>query len=269
MQRRGDSGNWSLPGGIMEVGETLGECAVRETREETGLDIAITGLLGIYTDPQHVIAYANGEVRQEFAVVYYGRVTGGEIAESDESTEVRFMLYLQSEPPDWTALFDECRAEAFHLEVGDVYAVPTESERFRRFLEGEPALPDEHKNRWNDLIRETTRRGVVVGRVRVVTVPHTDYHRWLLSVTDTNTAAGEDIRYVLRHLAGEVPPDDWWLLDNERVVYNMVGADRKPAGLAVTADAGIVGYCRSVKERLWASAIPYGEYVGRARATDG
>ncbi|MFB7719553.1 NUDIX domain-containing protein [Nocardia sp. NPDC056100] len=91
MQRRGDSGNWSFPGGIMEVGETLEECVVRETREETGLDIEITGLLGIYTDPAHVIEYADGEVRQEFAVVYYGRVVGGDIQVSHESTAVRFL----------------------------------------------------------------------------------------------------------------------------------------------------------------------------------
>ncbi|MEV0360319.1 NUDIX domain-containing protein [Nocardia sp. NPDC050697] len=97
MQRRGDSGNWSLPGGIMETGETLGDCAVRETHEETGLDIAITGLLGIYTDPEHVIAYTDGEVRQEFAVVYYGRVIGGEISVSHESTEVRFIAPVDLE----------------------------------------------------------------------------------------------------------------------------------------------------------------------------
>ncbi|MBO0853902.1 MAG: NUDIX domain-containing protein [Nocardia sp.] len=91
MQRRGDSGNWSLPGGIMELGETLENCVIRETREETGLEIEITGLLGIYTDPAHVIEYADGEVRQEFAVVYYGRVTGGEIRVSSESTSVEFL----------------------------------------------------------------------------------------------------------------------------------------------------------------------------------
>ncbi|MFD4460028.1 NUDIX domain-containing protein [Nocardia sp. NPDC058480] len=91
MQRRGDSGNWSLPGGAMEIGETLEECAVRETKEETGLDIEITGLLGIYTDPEHVIEYGDGEVRQEFAVTYLGRFLGGEITISSESTEVRFV----------------------------------------------------------------------------------------------------------------------------------------------------------------------------------
>ncbi|MBL1073447.1 NUDIX domain-containing protein [Nocardia sp. 2] len=91
MQRRGDSGNWSLPGGIMEIGETLEQCVIRETKEETGLDIEITRLLGIYTDPAHVIEYADGEIRQEFAITYYGRVIGGEIEVSDESTAVRFI----------------------------------------------------------------------------------------------------------------------------------------------------------------------------------
>lgn len=75
----------------MEIGETLEECVVRETKEESGLDIEITGLLGIYTDPEHVIAYADGEIRQEFSVTFYGRVCGGQVAVSDESTEVRFV----------------------------------------------------------------------------------------------------------------------------------------------------------------------------------
>lgn len=91
LQRRTDSGNWALPGGTMDIGETLDQCIVREVKEETGLDIEITGLLGIYTDPQHVIAYTDGEVRQEFNITYYGRVSGGDLAVSDESTDVRFI----------------------------------------------------------------------------------------------------------------------------------------------------------------------------------
>lgn len=171
------------------------------------------------------------------------------------------MLYLPNDPPDWASLFRGCKADAFHLEVRDAYAVPSESERLRRFMDGEPALPDEHKDHWIELMRETAARGVRVSRVRVVTEPHTDYHRWLLSVTGSNVYAGEDIRYVPRHIAGDVPPDDWWLIDNARVVYNLVSEAGKPAGLAVTTDPAVVGYCREVRQRLWEMSTPYREYV--------
>ena len=65
--RRSDNDNWALPGGAIDLGESLVQAAVRETREETGIDCEVTGLVGIYTDPRHVILYtSNGEARQEF-----------------------------------------------------------------------------------------------------------------------------------------------------------------------------------------------------------
>ena len=91
MQRRADSGNWALPGGAMEMSESLADSVIREVREETGYDIEVTGLVGTYTDPRHIIAYTDGEVRRQFNICYTARITGGDLAVSGESTEVRFV----------------------------------------------------------------------------------------------------------------------------------------------------------------------------------
>lgn len=90
--RRTDNGNWAMPGGGVELGESLSQAAVRETREESGVECEITGLSGIYTDPGHVILYtSNGEVRQEFSIVLTARAAGGQPAPSDETSEVRWV----------------------------------------------------------------------------------------------------------------------------------------------------------------------------------
>jgi 8-oxo-dGTP pyrophosphatase MutT (NUDIX family) len=91
LQRRTDSGLYALPGGTMDFGESLPATAVREVQEETGLDVEITGLVGTYTDPRHVIAYSDGEVRQQFNVCFLARVIGGSLRISDESTDLRFV----------------------------------------------------------------------------------------------------------------------------------------------------------------------------------
>ncbi|MFG1997786.1 NUDIX domain-containing protein [Spirillospora sp. NPDC048911] len=89
---RTDNDNWALPGGAIDLGESVAQAAVRETKEETGIDCEITGLVGIYSDPKHLIHYtSNDEVRQEFSIVLTARATGGDPKTSDESRAVRWV----------------------------------------------------------------------------------------------------------------------------------------------------------------------------------
>src|SRR5438093_13780789 len=62
---RRDNQLWALPGGTMDIGETIEQTAIREVKEETGVDIEIVRLVGIYSDPHHVIEYSDGEIRQQ------------------------------------------------------------------------------------------------------------------------------------------------------------------------------------------------------------
>lgn len=90
--RRTDNNNWALPGGAIDLGESLTQAAVREVKEETGVDCEVTGLIGTYTDPKHVILYTrDDEVRQEFSLVLTARAVDGEPTPGDESHEVHWL----------------------------------------------------------------------------------------------------------------------------------------------------------------------------------
>ena len=86
--RRTDNGLWALPGGAQDIGETVTEAAARETWEESGVEIEVVGLVGIYSNPRHVIAFSDGEVRQQFSICLRGRAVGGSTRPSDESSDV-------------------------------------------------------------------------------------------------------------------------------------------------------------------------------------
>ena len=74
----------------MKPGETIAETAIREVKEETGVDVEVVSLVGIYSNPRHVVEYSDGEVRQQFSVCFACRPVGGEPATSDETTEVAY-----------------------------------------------------------------------------------------------------------------------------------------------------------------------------------
>ena len=89
--KRKDSKMWTIPGGTMEFGEGLCECAIREVQEESGLKVEIKDIIGIYADPQVRVLYSDGEVRQEFTVVYFAEVSEGEIILDEESSQFKWV----------------------------------------------------------------------------------------------------------------------------------------------------------------------------------
>jgi ADP-ribose pyrophosphatase YjhB (NUDIX family) len=86
--RRTDNDLYAIPGGALELGETLTQTVQREVMEETGIAVEVTGLIGVYSDPEHVIEFTDGEVRQEFSICFRADPTGGDLRTSNESKEV-------------------------------------------------------------------------------------------------------------------------------------------------------------------------------------
>lgn len=94
MLHRVDNDKWTLPGGTHEIGESIGECAIREFKEETGFEIELTGIIGTYTSPEILIEYSDGEIRQEFTIVFAGRKLSGDIKIDNESKEYEWVSDL-------------------------------------------------------------------------------------------------------------------------------------------------------------------------------
>jgi ADP-ribose pyrophosphatase YjhB (NUDIX family) len=86
--RRTDNDLYAIPGGALELGETLTQTVQREVMEETGIAVQVTGMIGVYSDPEHVIEFSDGEVRQEFSICFRAAPAGGELRTSNESKEV-------------------------------------------------------------------------------------------------------------------------------------------------------------------------------------
>jgi 8-oxo-dGTP pyrophosphatase MutT (NUDIX family) len=112
LQRRRDTGQWAIPMGKQELGETVSQCAVRETEEETGVRVEVTGLLGIYSDPGHVVLYtSDGETRQEYEIILLGRPLSGEPKANDEASAAGWFTVAELDgmdihPTQWRQLRD-------------------------------------------------------------------------------------------------------------------------------------------------------------------
>jgi len=95
LQQRSDGGQWGLPGGSVEIGESVVEAVRREVCEETGLRVVVQRMVGIYSDPhRQIVRYPNGTVWHYVNVCFECAVRGGTLTTCDETLALRYF------PPD-------------------------------------------------------------------------------------------------------------------------------------------------------------------------
>jgi 8-oxo-dGTP pyrophosphatase MutT (NUDIX family) len=100
LTKRADNGQWCLPSGGMEPGESASETCIREVREETGLDVEVKRLIGIYTSPHELIVYPDGNQFQLVAFCFEATVSGGKLNLSNETTEYGYFSSEQIQELD-------------------------------------------------------------------------------------------------------------------------------------------------------------------------
>jgi hypothetical protein len=161
-------------------------------------------------------------------------------------------------------LFERFAQDAFHLELRDDYGSPVEDTPYARWQRGEP---DDYAwlDPWMTLMKRLTGAGKTVRRVRVVTEPHSQYIGWEHSLTHRNIEAGEDIRWLPRHLVPEgvtypVAGNDWWLFDDRLLAVGHFDSEGRVLGSEVIEDRDTVAECIRVRDLLWAASTPHYEY---------
>lgn len=90
LTRREDNGQWCLPGGALDAGESAEEACIREVYEEIGVHVAIVRLIGVYTSPHQVIVYNDGNRYQVISFSFEAKIIDGEPSLSDEVTEIGY-----------------------------------------------------------------------------------------------------------------------------------------------------------------------------------
>jgi 8-oxo-dGTP pyrophosphatase MutT (NUDIX family) len=86
LTQRTDNGRWCLPGGMMESGESVAEACEREVWEETGLKVRVTRLVGVYSNPDQLVVYADGNKAFFVIMSFEAEILSGELGLSNETT---------------------------------------------------------------------------------------------------------------------------------------------------------------------------------------
>lgn len=100
LTRRADNGQWCLPSGRLDPGESITECCIREVLEETGLTVEVVRLIGVYSSPHEIVEYPDGNKVQIVSVCFEARIVSGELAVSDETLEFEYFDLKDTETID-------------------------------------------------------------------------------------------------------------------------------------------------------------------------
>jgi ADP-ribose pyrophosphatase YjhB (NUDIX family) len=91
LQQRSDGGQWGLPGGSVEIGESVADAVVREVREETGLTVRPQRIVGVYSEPGlQIVRYPDGNVWHYVSVCFECAVQSGELTTCDETLALEY-----------------------------------------------------------------------------------------------------------------------------------------------------------------------------------
>ena len=123
LQKRADNGLWGLPGGLLELDETIAECAIREVKEETNLDITLTKFIGVFVNPN--MTWREKDKAQVFAFGFVGNVIGGTLEMNDgESLALQYFAKADIPPvhsKDNEAIINAYYRNEFNLVEGKYY----------------------------------------------------------------------------------------------------------------------------------------------------
>jgi hypothetical protein len=164
--------------------------------------------------------------------------------------------------PEFRRFFDGFQHTAFRMEVRDRYDAPYENDSVRRFLAGEPDdLP--WLQNWLTMLRQHAAEGRRFSRVRVVSVPLTDYSRFGIWCARFTSAAGEDIRYLTRDLAGAeaLPSYDYWLFDSRTLVQMHFDTEDRFLGGEVIDDPALIVKHSYWRDAAWHWAVPRDDFA--------
>lgn len=92
LTRRTDNGQWCLPGGAVESGESVAEACEREVFEETGLNVRVKRLVGVYSHPDQLVIYPDGNKAYIVALHFEAEIVGGTLGLSNETTDFGYFV---------------------------------------------------------------------------------------------------------------------------------------------------------------------------------